>query len=285
MASTPPVEFHALTDTGRVRAQNEDAVAVHPQLGLMLLADGMGGYNAGEVASRLAVEQVAEHMRLWLTGAKARGAAPAAVAQALQASAELANRAILETAQASPHCAGMGTTLVAGVLRGGHLILGHAGDSRGYRLREGALQQITRDHSWLQEQIDAGLLTPEQAAVSGQRNLVTRALVAEDVTQLDVIVFDTRPGDLYLLCSDGLTEQMPHGDLQDLARQPVPLAEKARRMVALANALGGRDNISVVLAQLAAQPTASSGGPAAPPAPRPGMPRADRLSPGSDAPD
>lgn len=249
--ATPPFEFHALTDIGRVRAHNEDAIAVHAHAGLMLLADGMGGYNAGEVASTLAIEHIGTQLLPWLTSHKGRQATPEAVGAMLRQSAQQANRAILEAAHAEPQYRGMGTTLIAGVLHGDWLILGHAGDSRGYRLRAGALEQLTRDHSWLQEQLDAGWLTPAQAASSYQRNLITRALGAQGHAELDITALPTQPGDLYLLCSDGLIDQMTHAELQELARQNAPLAEKARRMVALANDLGGRDNISLVLAQVA----------------------------------
>ncbi len=261
MATMPNLQFHALTDTGRVRAHNEDAVAVQPRAGLMLLADGMGGYNAGEVASTLAIDHICAQMTLWLDSDEGRGASPATVGQALEAAADQANHAILGAARANPDYLGMGTTVIAGVFHGSWLVLGHAGDSRGYRLRGGLLEQVTRDHSWLQEQVDAGLLTPEQAAVSNQRNLVTRALGAQEIAQLEVNLLPLQPGDLYLLCSDGLIEQMPHDDLQALARQDTSLPEKARRMVALANSLGGRDNISVVLAQVAGAPAAAAARP------------------------
>lgn len=245
----PSYEFHALTDTGRVRTNNEDAVAIHEAAGLVLLADGMGGYNAGEVAASMAVEQVGAELARWLEGPEGQGASPAEVRERLDACVEQANHAILGASLSDPQYEGMGTTLVAGVFSGSQLVLGHIGDSRCYRLRAGQLEQLTRDHSWLQEQIDAGLLTPEEAARTGMRNLVTRALGVEPVAPLEVNTFTVEPGDLYLLCSDGLTDLMPDDELAGLARQPVPLAEKAHRMVALANALGGRDNISVALAQ------------------------------------
>ena len=143
----------------------------------------------------------------------------------------------------------MGTTLVVGVFRDDRLILGHIGDSRCYRWREGLLRQITRDHSWLQEQIDLGLLTPAQAAVSGQRNLVTRALGVDVSVHIEINEFPVEPGDLFILCSDGLTDMLSDEDLAELARMPIALQDKAARMVAMANAMGGRDNISVVLAQ------------------------------------
>jgi len=168
-------EFTARTDKGRVRSNNEDAVAVDRDAQVAILADGMGGYNAGEVASGMATTFIRTEMARWLAQA---GASPQStdVRRALEICVENANHAILGASLSNPQYAGMGTTLVVAVFHGSRLILGHIGDSRCYRLRDGALQQITRDHSWLQEQVDAGLLTAQQAALSSNRNLVTRAL-------------------------------------------------------------------------------------------------------------
>ena len=240
-------DFFALTDTGRVRINNEDAVAVHEAARLVLLADGMGGYNAGEVAAGMAISLVGAELAQWLEDAPTRTSI-AAVRQALLACVENANQAILGAAQANPQYLGMGTTLVAGVFWGNRLILGHIGDSRCYRLRAGELRQITRDHSWLQEQIDLGLLTPAQAALSSLGNLVTRALGVEGDAHLEVNEFVVEPQDLFILCSDGLSDMLSDAGLAELARRPMALAEKAEHMVAMANANGGRDNISVLLA-------------------------------------
>ncbi|MBS0402588.1 MAG: serine/threonine-protein phosphatase [Proteobacteria bacterium] len=250
MKSLPKLryDFCARTDTGRVRSNNEDAVAVHEAARLVLLADGMGGYNAGEVAAGMAIGVVGGELAQWLEEAPER-VSMAAVRQALLACVDSANQAILGAAQANPQYLGMGTTLVAGVFRGNRLILGHIGDSRCYRLRRGELRQITRDHSWLQEQIDLGLLTPAQAAVSGLGNLVTRALGVDGEIQPEINEFVVEPQDLFILCSDGLSDMLSDAELAELARQPIALADKAERMVAMANAHGGRDNISVLLAQ------------------------------------
>ncbi len=159
-------EFFALTDTGRVRSNNEDAVAIHEAARLVLLADGMGGYSAGEVAADMAVNLVGSELAQWLEDAPER-VSMAAVRQAMLVCVENANQAILGAALANPQYLGMGTTLVVGVFRGHRLILGHVGDSRCYRLRGGELRQITRDHSWLQEQIDLGLLTPARPPCRG----------------------------------------------------------------------------------------------------------------------
>ena len=244
--------FFARTDCGRVRKNNEDAVATAPEIGLALLADGMGGYNAGEVASNMAISITEHAMARWFAHA---GTTPTTsdVRKALQESVQEANLAVLNTALQQPQCAGMGTTLVAAVFVQDRLVLGHMGDSRCYRLRDGQLQQITRDHSWLQEQMDAGLMPPEEAAQSGNGNLVTRALGVEESTPMEINEFQVLPQDLFLLCSDGLTDMMDDHELLMLASTPVSLEEKANLLIDTANTFGGRDNISVVLVQAQAE--------------------------------
>lgn len=241
-------EFCALTDRGRVRANNEDSVAFHVPGRLALLADGMGGYNAGEVAARMATALVAEELALWLAQLGDGATAPE-VRRALAACIDGANRTILDASLSNPGYTGMGTTLVVAAFHGARLTLGHIGDSRCYRLRDGALQQITKDHSWLQEQIDAGFMTPQEAAASGGRNLVTRALGVDAIAEPEINEFPVQPGDLFILCSDGLTDMVDDDGLAALARMPIALEHKAQQMVARANALGGRDNVSVVLVQ------------------------------------
>ena len=167
--------YSALTDVGRVRANNEDAVRVDAEHGIVVLADGMGGYNAGEVASAMAVDLIVEELGRWLHEAAAV-ATLRDVRRAMEICVDNANRAIFEAANTNDDCAGMGTTLVMGAVLGSTLLVGHVGDSRAYRWRAGVLTLLTRDHSLLQEQIDIGLITPADAAASGYRNLVTRAL-------------------------------------------------------------------------------------------------------------
>lgn len=241
-------QFCARTDCGRVRTNNEDAVVAAPEAGLAILADGMGGYNAGEVASGMATSLIQESLTRWLAEA-GPDAQTTDVRRALETSTQDANLAILDASQNQPQYAGMGTTIVVGVFLGERLVLGHVGDSRCYRLRHGNLQQITRDHSWLQEQIDAGLMTPQQAAQSGNRNLVTRALGVDADTHMEINEFQVEPQDLFLLCSDGLTDMVEDHELHLLATAPLSLEEKAALMIDTANALGGRDNISVLLVQ------------------------------------
>lgn len=246
-------EFCARTDTGRVRKNNEDAVGVDVQAQLALLADGMGGYNAGEVASSMAISFIQSEMGRWLAQA---GPKPKTLdlRRAMEICVDNANQAILEAAESNPQYLGMGTTLVVGVFQAQRLMLGHIGDSRCYRLRGGNLEQITRDHSWLQEQIDAGLITQQQAAVSASRNLVTRALGVEELVLLEINEFEVRPDDLYLLCSDGLSEMVAHAELAALLGARSSLEEKSQRLIEAANNHGGRDNISVVLAKASTTP-------------------------------
>lgn len=247
---SPAYTFCATTDRGRVRSNNEDAVAVHPDVCLAILADGMGGYNAGEVASSMATTLIGTELSPWLAdfGEKATAVE---VRRMLETCVDNVNSAIFDASLSNTSYSGMGTTLVVAVFLGNRLMLGHIGDSRCYRLRGDMLQQITRDHSWLQEQIDAGLMTPQQAAESGGRNLVTRALGVDSFVQIEVNEFSVQPGDLFVLCSDGLTDMVDDDDLAALARMPIALESKAEQMIELANALGGRDNISVVLVQTA----------------------------------
>ena len=240
-------EFFARTDTGRVRTNNEDAVSVDAQANIAVLADGMGGYSAGEVASGMATDFIQNEMARWL----GQSITPSGqdIRRALEICVDNANQAIYEAALANLDYAGMGTTLVVGVLSGERLVLGHVGDSRCYRLRAGVLKQITRDHSWLQEQLDAGLLTPQQAAVSSSRNLVTRALGVESIVEVEINEFKMESHDLLLMCSGGLSEMLGADEIAALLSTNETLEEKTTRLIAAANANGGRDNISVLLVQ------------------------------------
>ena len=240
--------FHALTDSGLVRTNNEDDLAFDPDVGVAVLADGMGGYNAGEVASSMAVQLVKAELVRCLSN-NSQQHSPTQVAKMIETCFDEANVAILNAANANPHYAGMGTTLVVGVFYGASLILGHVGDSRCYRLRDGVLTQITKDHSMLQEQVDAGLLTQEQAAVAPGKNLLTRALGVEDAVRVDIREYPVQDGDLYVLCSDGLTDMLTDKDILFTLSTHTNLALMASELVARSNINGGRDNISVLLAQ------------------------------------
>ncbi|QTD45577.1 Stp1/IreP family PP2C-type Ser/Thr phosphatase [Ottowia testudinis] len=239
-------EYSAISDIGRHRANNEDAVMVDAEHGVVVLADGMGGYNAGEVASALAVDLIAGELGRWLKEA-ASVASMRDVRRAMEICVDNANRAIFDAAHTHEAYAGMGTTLVMGALHQGVLVIGHVGDSRAYRWRGGVLAQLTRDHSLLQEQVDIGLITPEEAAASGNRNLVTRALGVEDTVLLDLQEVDVAWGDVFLLCSDGLNDMLSDEDIAAVLAAGEPLEQTTQRLIDLANQRGGRDNVSVIM--------------------------------------
>ena len=247
--TTMTLEFLSATDTGRARSNNEDSVAVDEPSGLVVLADGMGGYNAGEVASGMATSFIKTELGRWLSEAS-DNASDTDVRRAMDICVDNANRAIFNAANSNPQYAGMGTTLVVGVFRDSRLLMGHVGDSRGYRLRAGRLQQITHDHSLLQEQIDSGLITAEQAAFSSNKNLVTRAVGVEDTVLLETHLHDVLPGDIYLLCSDGLSDMLDDESIGQLLQGSDALTEVAAALIDAANDAGGKDNISVVLARV-----------------------------------
>ena len=245
------IELHAAVDAGRARSNNEDSALIDADVALAVLADGMGGYNAGEVASNMATSFIKTELGRWLREANSQ-ASDADVRRAMDICVDNANRAIYNAANSNPQYAGMGTTLVVAVFRDAHLLLGHVGDSRCYRLRGGRMQQITRDHSLLQEQIDAGLITPEQAAFSANKNLVTRAVGVEDTVLLETHQHDVQPGDVYVLCSDGLSDMVDETGMTQLIQTHAMLSECAQALVDAANDAGGKDNISVILARASA---------------------------------
>jgi serine/threonine protein phosphatase PrpC len=242
-------EFCIRTDPGRARENNEDSVAVDEPTRLGILADGMGGYNAGEIASGMATAFIKSELGRWLTAGRPACQQPSEVRRAMEICVDNANRSIFNAANSNPQYSGMGTTLVVGVFQARRLMLGHIGDSRCYRLRDGEFVQITKDHSLLQEQMDAGLITPEQAATSTNKNLVTRALGVEDAVLLEVNEHEVEPGDVYLMCSDGLSDMVDDDNIAQLLATDVPLEQKVVQLIDAANANGGRDNISVLLAQ------------------------------------
>ena len=249
------LEFASATDPGRVRGHNEDSIGTDPDIGLAVLADGMGGYNAGEVASGIAVAVVSSEIKRVMAGRNLIRIDPAtglteaerlAVEQAAKA-----NTSIFEAARSQPQYSGMGTTLVLGLFFDNRLCVAHVGDSRLYRLRGESFQQITRDHSLLQEQIDSGMITREAAKLSQNKNLVTRALGIDAEVETEVHVYDTQPGDTYLLCSDGLSDMVEDEDMQlTLSSLQANLQLAADQLVQQANDNGGRDNISVILVRV-----------------------------------
>lgn len=246
------LEIVRLTDVGQRRDHNEDAVASDVETGLVVLADGMGGYKAGEVASEIAVLTLVAEMREGLLDLPVAQVDEATgllgESLALREAVAKANSAIYTVSQNQPQCAGMGTTLVAAVFTDNHACVGHIGDSRMYRMRGEDFRQITEDHSLLNEQLKSGLITPEQAKQSNNKNLVTRALGIDPQVELELHEHDVQPGDIYLLCSDGLSDLVEDEEIQlTLSALSANLELAAHQLVQMANDNGGKDNISVIL--------------------------------------
>lgn len=251
MNVTKAIRVARISHVGMLREHNEDAVASDMSIGLVLLADGMGGYKAGEVASEIAVLLIAAEMTEAMQG-KSRlfKTEPDLLPESnmLINAVEKTNKAIYEIAQLQPECAGMGTTLVAGVFANDTLVLGHIGDSRMYRLRGETFEQLTEDHSLVQEQINAGLITIEQAKVARNKNLVTRALGIDPMVELELQELAVEVGDKYLLCSDGLSDLLSDAEIaQVLLDEKEDIDSAVEKLVEKANLFGGLDNISVVI--------------------------------------
>lgn len=259
------IELANVSDPGRKRPHNEDSAVTDTELGLALVADGMGGYKAGEVASAIAAKMIFDGVREGrhkhrFVQTKDHREAESSEATLIRATIESANRYIFETAHQVPQCQGMGTTVVAALFSAGRVTVAHVGDSRIYRLRDGELTQITSDHSLIQELVDRGFFTPEEAQANTPKNLVTRALGIDPSVQVDVQELETLPADIYLLCSDGLNDMVNDEDIRlTLGKYSANLLQAAHELVRLANAGGGKDNISVVLARPGSPPTAGSG--------------------------
>lgn len=233
----------ALTDTGLKRARNEDSHLFRPEKRLFAVADGMGGHQAGDVASRMAVDFVDAFFR----EAPAADADPQEVGRSLLDAAQHANQEILARGAAEPDKYGMGTTLTTLIALDGACVIGHIGDSRAYRLRNGALSQITTDHTWVQDQVALGALSRSEARRHPYANVLTRVLGMPDADGADVLLADVASGDLFLLCSDGLTSMIEHPDLEALVAQDKPLEQLAQQLVEAANVRGGHDNVTVIL--------------------------------------
>jgi PPM family protein phosphatase len=246
------IEMASATHTGMVRAHNEDSIGADASIGLAVLADGMGGYNAGEVASGIAVALITKETRdavLRIAPHEPDGESGEPMAnKILRIVIAKANSSIYQAANSQPQYAGMGTTLVVALLCDNQINIAHIGDSRLYRLRGGELQQLTRDHSLLQEQIDSGMITREMARRSQNKNLVTRAVGIEPDVEAEIHSHEVSEGDVFLLCSDGLNDMVEDEDIHlTLASLSANLPLAASQLVQMANDNGGRDNISVIL--------------------------------------
>lgn len=248
----PLFEAFGLSDVGRVREHNEDCFAVLPHLGLFLVADGMGGHAGGEIASRMAVDSVREVLEdpdaTWPLGQAAPCRFPGPTV--LVAGIELANARIFTDSAREPTRRGMGTTFVGALAWGDRMVIAHVGDSRAYRLRGRRLDAITEDHSLVNEHVRAGLLTREQARSSPFQNVITRSVGTHANVDVDTLIDRTRPGDVYLLCSDGLSGLIEHEELTAILLEHHDLCRTVGHLLERANELGGTDNITAVLVRV-----------------------------------
>ena len=253
MALQDKVATALLTHPGRVRTNNEDAIAEDPQLGLLVLADGMGGYKAGEIASGMTVASVLETVRKQLPSLRVDDSdddhSPHALL--LREALETAHTSVYHVSRSQKQCEGMGTTAVVLLFRDDCIAVASVGDSRLYRLRDREIQQITRDHSLVQELIDRGFYTAEEAETKVARNIVPRALGIEPEIQVDLIEEPAEVGDIYLMCSDGLSDLVrPEAIRLTLLQFADNLENAAAELVRQANIAGGKDNVSVVVARV-----------------------------------
>lgn len=240
---------NGLTDVGQIREHNEDYIDWDVPRGLIMLADGMGGHNAGEVASELAVNSIKE--ALYEVINPEDPVENLDLREMLKQAIIYANEEINRHSAEHPACAGMGTTIVTSLFDGETVVFAHVGDSRIYRLRNNKLEQMTSDHSLVQEMVDNGFLTEEEAMTSASRNLITRALGIADAVDVDVTEDNIEVGDIYLHCSDGLTDLVTDQEILAILIDNTGDLEAANQeLVNLANEKGGKDNISVILVSL-----------------------------------
>ena len=255
----PTIRAFGLTDPGLARLHNEDAFYVDPASSLYVVADGMGGHSHGEVASKIAVETIGDLMAddSPVPGpAGEDGGALLPHSRRLKLAIERAHDAMLDAIQSNTSLQGMGTTVASVVVEDGIAAVAHVGDSRVYRLRDGSFELMTTDHTWVNEQVMAGYLSEEQARTHPLRNVVTRALGGEAEVVVDVRESEVRPGDLYVVCSDGLTAMLEDEDIEVRLLDGAPLEQICQSLVDEANARGGVDNITVIVLSVEGDATA-----------------------------
>lgn len=245
----------SLTDVGRVREHNEDTIGVDSDIGLMVLADGMGGYNAGEVASGLAVKTIMSLVKEAVDKQNLDGTDPGSGLSrpsiVLRDAIVRANKIIYQTAKTQPQCEGMGTTIVACIFADNQVSVAHVGDSRAYRLRANHFEQLTMDHSLLQELVDRGFYSQAEAARATNKNYVTRALGVEPTVEVEIHEHPVAKGDFYILCSDGLSDMVEDEDIHlTISTFSANLETVAKQLIQLSNDNGGRDNVSLILTQV-----------------------------------
>jgi protein phosphatase len=231
---------HGKTDKGLVRKENEDAFCIEKELGLLAIADGMGGHASGEVASKMAIEILKESLKEESQPCLGK----------LRSGVKLANRRVYEAAQSQSQLNGMGTTLTALQLDGNRLSIAHVGDSRAYLIRGGVIEQITDDHTIVSEQVARGMMTKEEAARSGMRNILSRALGIASEVDVDVEELTVLEGDQLALCSDGLTEMISEDEILSEVQSTKRPDLACDELVNLANQRGGEDNVTVIVAHL-----------------------------------
>jgi len=259
------MEIAGYSDPGLSREHNEDCIGFDSHRGIAILADGMGGHQAGEVASRMAVNDLLSSLSEHMPGDNSNLSAPARMFELVCSTIAVSNRRIYEAAEANSGQSGMGTTIIAAVLQGKYLYAGHVGDSRLYLLRDGKLKRITRDHSLIQDLIDKGFYTEDEARGAAISHVVTRALGTTAEVEVDLIQQATCHDDVFLLCSDGLSDMLNDRQIEQVMMENSDnLESSARNLISVANLQGGKDNISVILMRiqepvaLAAQPRVTS---------------------------
>lgn len=238
---------YGLSDIGLKRFNNEDASLIRADLDLFAVADGMGGAAAGEVASQFFVETALEVFR------KNERRSEQETFELVQEVFRLANERILKHVVENPRHQGMGCTAELLAFSGSDYVLGHVGDSRGYLFRKGQLRQMTRDHSLIQDQIDQGLITPVEAKRHSFRNIILRAVGAEETLAVDLIRGKSLPGDIFLLSSDGLTDMVDDPSIQEILSLSMDLYQKVEKLIHLAKSSGGHDNITVILCEMVSE--------------------------------
>jgi len=259
------VSAFGLTDVGRKRRHNEDAYLLDAERGLFVVADGMGGHAAGEVASRITVESIQEyiaateeeHESSWPFGFNSRVSVEG---NRLTTAVEKANEKVMRAVQNRPELKGMGTTVVAALFDADRATLVHVGDSRAYLFRDGELRRLTDDHSWVQEQVNAGILSEDEAKSHPLKNVVTRALGGAAHVSVDLIEVPVRSGDRFLLCSDGLTGMVPDEDLFTHFRSDGVIEKTVRQLIDTANDRGGVDNITAIIVEVLEGPAGKDAG-------------------------
>lgn len=238
------INCYGKTDAGLVRPNNEDTFLVKSQLGFCLVADGMGGAAAGELASRIFAETALEVF------SNGNDKSENKTLEKVQKTFHFANERILKHVEENPHHQGMGCTAEFIAFHEQGFVLGHIGDSRTYRNRSSQLKQLTKDHSLVQDQIDQGLISPEEARNHSMRNVIFRAVGVEDTFALDIIKGETFSGDLFLLCSDGLTDMVDDSQISKILSSATDLPQKTEALIKMAMSAGGKDNITVVLTEI-----------------------------------